>query len=321
MTGGRVRRVRELPAADEPFLLTYGDGVADVDVARADRLHRAHGALATMTAVRPSARFGARRARRRAGDRVLGEAPAGDGRRSTAASSSSSRRVIDRIDGDATSGRATCCRRWPRDGRARRLPARRLLAAHGHAAGARAAGGPVAAGRGAVEGVVSAGVWRGRAGAGHRPHRLQGRVAGASGSRRVGARSPASRSTRRPTPSLFALAGGWTPAARASRRRARRRGRRGARARRASPEVVFHLAAQALVRAAFADPAATFATNVMGTAQLLEAVRTLPGRARGRRRRPATRSTSRRRRPAAHRGRRRSAATIRTARPRRRPRS
>lgn len=44
----------------------------------------------------------------------------------------------------------------------------------------------------------------------------------------------------------------------------------------ADPEIVFHLAAQALVRASYADPRATFATNVMGTANLLEALRASP---------------------------------------------
>lgn len=46
---------------------------------------------------------------------------------------------------------------------------------------------------------------------------------------------------------------------------------------RAQPEVVFHLAAQALVRASYADPVATYGTNVMGTVHLLEAVRATPG--------------------------------------------
>jgi glucose-1-phosphate cytidylyltransferase len=58
MTGGRVRRIREHLPADEPFLLTYGDGVADVDVRATIAQHRASGADATMTVVRPSARFG-----------------------------------------------------------------------------------------------------------------------------------------------------------------------------------------------------------------------------------------------------------------------
>ncbi len=47
--------------------------------------------------------------------------------------------------------------------------------------------------------------------------------------------------------------------------------------RHAAPEIVFHLAAQPLVRASYADPVGTFATNVLGTAHVLDAVRTTPG--------------------------------------------
>lgn len=56
-TGGRLRRLRDwLP--DDDFCVTYGDGVANVDVRRLVDFHRAHGRLATITAVRPPARFG-----------------------------------------------------------------------------------------------------------------------------------------------------------------------------------------------------------------------------------------------------------------------
>ena len=58
MTAGRVRRAGEYLAADEPFCLTYGDGVADVDIGATIALHRKNGLLATVTVVRPSARFG-----------------------------------------------------------------------------------------------------------------------------------------------------------------------------------------------------------------------------------------------------------------------
>lgn len=58
MTGGRVGRVREYLRTDEPFCLTYGDGVADVDVTASIEFHRSERRLVTMTAVRPSARFG-----------------------------------------------------------------------------------------------------------------------------------------------------------------------------------------------------------------------------------------------------------------------
>ena len=56
-TGGRLRRLREW-VGDETFMMTYGDGVSDVDVTRLLAFHRAHGRLATVTAVRPPARFG-----------------------------------------------------------------------------------------------------------------------------------------------------------------------------------------------------------------------------------------------------------------------
>jgi glucose-1-phosphate cytidylyltransferase len=58
MTGGRVRRVRE-HLGDETFCLTYGDGLADLDIGSLIDFHRAHGRLATMTAIRPPGRFGA----------------------------------------------------------------------------------------------------------------------------------------------------------------------------------------------------------------------------------------------------------------------
>jgi glucose-1-phosphate cytidylyltransferase len=56
-TGGRVKRVGEW-LGSETFMLTYGDGVSDVDLQALLRFHRSHGKLATVTAVRPPARFG-----------------------------------------------------------------------------------------------------------------------------------------------------------------------------------------------------------------------------------------------------------------------
>ena len=66
-TGGRVRRLR--PHLRETFMLTYGDGVGDVDLEALAAFHRSHGKIATMTAVRPPARFGSIDF---AGDRVRG---------------------------------------------------------------------------------------------------------------------------------------------------------------------------------------------------------------------------------------------------------
>ena len=58
MTGGRLRRLKNQLQASGTFMLTYGDGVADIDLAALLDFHRSHGRLATVTAVRPSARFG-----------------------------------------------------------------------------------------------------------------------------------------------------------------------------------------------------------------------------------------------------------------------
>ncbi|MCI0541400.1 MAG: glucose-1-phosphate cytidylyltransferase [Verrucomicrobiales bacterium] len=56
-TGGRVRRLEPL-LENQTFMLTYGDGVANVDLHDLLRFHRSHGRLVTVTAVRPPARFG-----------------------------------------------------------------------------------------------------------------------------------------------------------------------------------------------------------------------------------------------------------------------
>ena len=56
-TGGRIRSLSKW-IGDEPFMLTYGDGVAKLDIPRLLDFHQSHGRLATVTAVRPPARFG-----------------------------------------------------------------------------------------------------------------------------------------------------------------------------------------------------------------------------------------------------------------------
>jgi glucose-1-phosphate cytidylyltransferase len=58
MTGGRIRRLARW-LRDETFMVTYGDGLADVDLRSLLEFHRSHGRLATVTAVRPPSRFGA----------------------------------------------------------------------------------------------------------------------------------------------------------------------------------------------------------------------------------------------------------------------
>ena len=58
MTGGRVKRMRDYVGTDEPVLLTYGDGVSDINIDALLDFHRSHGKMVTMSAVRPVARFG-----------------------------------------------------------------------------------------------------------------------------------------------------------------------------------------------------------------------------------------------------------------------
>jgi glucose-1-phosphate cytidylyltransferase len=59
MTGGRVKRILPFIKDDPYFALTYGDGVADIDLAAEIAFHEAHGRDATVTVVRPAKRFGA----------------------------------------------------------------------------------------------------------------------------------------------------------------------------------------------------------------------------------------------------------------------
>ena len=59
MTGGRLRRVASYVANEDAFCFTYGDGVADIDIAAEIAFHRKHGKLATVTAVQPPGRYGA----------------------------------------------------------------------------------------------------------------------------------------------------------------------------------------------------------------------------------------------------------------------
>lgn len=79
MTGGRLKRVMPLVAEDEHFCLTYGDGVANVDVKKLIQFHQQHGKLATLTAVKPDGRFGALDLGADNAVHQFSEKPAGDG--------------------------------------------------------------------------------------------------------------------------------------------------------------------------------------------------------------------------------------------------
>ena len=58
MTGGRIKRVQDF-VGNEPFMLTYGDGVSDIDIGKLVKFHKSHGKLMTMTSAQPDGRFGA----------------------------------------------------------------------------------------------------------------------------------------------------------------------------------------------------------------------------------------------------------------------
>ena len=99
-TGGRLRRVARY-VEDGPFCMTYGDGVADVNIAAELEFHRAHGRKATMTVVPPPARFGGVVVK---GDRIehFEEKPLAGGGLINGGFFVLSPEVIDLIDGDDT---------------------------------------------------------------------------------------------------------------------------------------------------------------------------------------------------------------------------
>jgi glucose-1-phosphate cytidylyltransferase len=100
-TGGRLKRVAPYLQGEKAFCLTYGDGVSDVDITESIRFHQKHGALATMTAVQPAARWGALEMD---GTCITAfrEKPAGDGGWINGGFFVLSPEVLDYIDGDAT---------------------------------------------------------------------------------------------------------------------------------------------------------------------------------------------------------------------------
>ena len=100
MTGGRLKRVRRY-LGDEDFCMTYGDAVSTIDIGRLTAFHRSHGRLATVTGVRPPARFGALSTR---GGTVEGfrEKPAGDGQLINGGFFGLKPAALDHVEGDET---------------------------------------------------------------------------------------------------------------------------------------------------------------------------------------------------------------------------
>ncbi|MFA7281137.1 MAG: glucose-1-phosphate cytidylyltransferase [Sterolibacterium sp.] len=102
LTGGRLKRVAEYIKEEEAFCFTYGDGLADIDITRAIAFHRAHGKLATVTAVRAPSRYGALV---RLGNSVQAfqEKPPGDGAWINGGFFILHPGILNYIDGDQTS--------------------------------------------------------------------------------------------------------------------------------------------------------------------------------------------------------------------------
>ena len=101
MTGGRVKRIAPYLEPGEPFFLTYGDGVADVDLTALAAFHRGHGKEATVTAVAPPGRYGALDIRENIVQRFI-EKPPGDNGLINGGFFVLDPKVVGRIDGDAT---------------------------------------------------------------------------------------------------------------------------------------------------------------------------------------------------------------------------
>ena len=122
MTGGRIKKIQPYLDSSEPFCLTYGDGVSNVDMCALVKWHEQQGTLATLTAVQPVGKFGAISTDQ---DKVSSfrEKPQGEGRWINGGFFVVSPRVLDYIEGDQTS--------WEREP-LERLAAAGELAAYRH---------------------------------------------------------------------------------------------------------------------------------------------------------------------------------------------
>lgn len=115
MTGGRLKAAAPHLVDEEAFCLTYGDGVADVDIGSLLAFHRKHGRLASVTAVRPPGRFGILNM---TDDRIdsFEEKPAGDGSWINGGFFVLSPKVLDYVEGSSTVWEQGPMRNLARDG-------------------------------------------------------------------------------------------------------------------------------------------------------------------------------------------------------------
>lgn len=101
MTGGRVKRAKDY-IGDEPFFLTYGDGVSDVNIKELLKFHKEHGKKLTMTAIQPEGKFGALKIEDTNKVSSFLEKPKGDGAWINGGFFVCEPSVIDTIEGDST---------------------------------------------------------------------------------------------------------------------------------------------------------------------------------------------------------------------------
>ncbi len=101
LTGGRIKRAAKY-IGNEPFLLTYGDGVSNVDIRKSVEFHKNHGKLITMTAIQPEGRFGALDINAEDKIRSFVEKPKGDGSWINGGFFVCQPEVVNYIDGDST---------------------------------------------------------------------------------------------------------------------------------------------------------------------------------------------------------------------------
>jgi glucose-1-phosphate cytidylyltransferase len=102
MTGGRIKRAQKF-VGNEPFMLTYGDGVADVNIEKLLEFHKSHGKVMTMTSAQPDGRFGALDIGKDNQVKEFKEKPKGDGSWINAGYFVCNPEVFDYItEGDAT---------------------------------------------------------------------------------------------------------------------------------------------------------------------------------------------------------------------------
>ena len=134
MIGGRIKRILPYIGDDDAFCLTYGDGVADIDITESIAFHRREGRLATVTGTQPPGRFGAINHQ---GPRVTGfqEKPRGDGNWINGGFFVLSPKVGDYIEGDATVWEKEPMTNLATRRPAQRVPPRRFLAPDGYVAG------------------------------------------------------------------------------------------------------------------------------------------------------------------------------------------